>query len=106
MAADANWHKAAPRAEIKAGEVVGVDLGGVAVGLTELDGKVHAFADVCPHAYALMSQGVVDGDVVECPLHAARFEIRTGRYLDGPDCEDIAVYETRIDGDAVWVRLP
>lgn len=46
-----------------------------------LDGNYYALEDVCPHAYALLSQGFVDDGKVECPLHEALFDVRTGQCL-------------------------
>jgi nitrite reductase/ring-hydroxylating ferredoxin subunit len=44
--------------------------------------------------------------VIECPLHAAQFDIRTGQCLAGPATEDLRTYEVRVDGDDVYVRAP
>ena len=99
------WQRAAARDEVRAGEVLGVKLGETHVALVEIDGEVRAFADVCPHAFALLSQGYLEGGEIECPLHAARFEIRTGRCLAGPATEGIMVYEVKVEGGDVLVRL-
>lgn len=40
--------------------------------------------DICPHANALLSQGFMDGETIECPLHGALFDIRTGQCLREP----------------------
>ena len=42
--------------------------------------------------------------VVECPLHFARFDVRTGQLLHGPVAENVSVYEVRVDGDLVYVQ--
>lgn len=105
MAANGGWHRAAARGEIGPGEALGVKLGGVEVALVELDGEVHAFGDVCPHAYALLSQGYLEGGQIECPLHAARFDIRTGKCLEGPVGDPVPVFEVKIEAGDVWVRI-
>ena len=53
--------------------------------------------------FAILSQGFVEDGVIECPLHAAQFEIATGRCLSGPASQDLRVYEVRLDGDDVYV---
>ena len=98
------WQRASGRSDIRAGEVLGVRVGDAQIALVELDGQVHAFGDICPHAFALLSQGYLDGSEIECPLHAARFVIRTGRCIEGPTTEAVAVYEVNIDGPDVYVR--
>ena len=106
MSAGGDWHRAVARAEVRAGEVIGVKLGGVEVALIELGGEVHAIGDVCPHAYALLSQGYLEGEEIECPLHAARFDIRRGKCLEGPINEDVATYRVKVEGGDVWVMVP
>ena len=105
MADAGEWHRAAARAEIEPGEVLGLKLGGVEVAIVELDGEVHALGDVCPHAYALLSQGYFEDGALECPLHAARFDVKTGTCLDGPTADPVPVYEVKVDGGDVWVRV-
>ena len=104
MAAPEDWQRVAARGEIKPGEVLPARLGDSQIALAELDGQVFAFGAVCPHAYALLSQGYLEGCEIECPLHAARFDIKTGRGLDGPTTEGVPVYDVRIDGADVFVR--
>ena len=102
------WQRVAAESEVVAGEVLPVRLGdkddGNEIALTRLDGTIFAFDDVCPHAYALLSQGYLEGGEIECPLHAARFEIRTGKCLEGPVLIDLATYEVMVEGGAVLVR--
>jgi nitrite reductase/ring-hydroxylating ferredoxin subunit len=72
--------------------------------LVNVDGTFYALSDVCGHQRAPLSRGRLEGHVVECPLHFARFDIRTGQLLHGPVAENIAVYEVRVDGDMVYVK--
>lgn len=106
MAANGGWHRATAREEIKPGEALGLKLDGVEVALVELDGEVRAIGDVCPHAYALLSQGYLEGGAIECPLHAARFDIMTGRCLEGPVGDPVAVFDVKVEDGDVWVRIP
>jgi nitrite reductase/ring-hydroxylating ferredoxin subunit len=52
-----------------------------------------------------MSDGFVSGTKIECPLHAAAFDIRTGKCLAGPaGTADLATYEAKVEGGEVFVR--
>jgi len=62
--------------------------------------------DVCTHAYALLSSGFFEGEIVECPLHAAQFSVVTGACLSGPASEGVATYDVKVEGDDVFVRIP
>ena len=61
--------------------------------------------DICPHANALLSQGFMDGETVECPLHGALFDVRTGQCLREPGDRDLETYPVRIKGDQIEVDL-
>lgn len=71
-----------------------------------IDSKVYATDNVCSHAFALLSDGWLEGTLIECPLHGAQFEITSGEVVQGPaDCP-ITVFETKVEGGQVLVRLP
>ncbi len=100
------WHRVAARSELPSGEALGARIEDLDVALIELDGTIYALSNICPHAYALMSDGFLEGDEIECPLHAARFDIRTGKCTEGPATEDLAVYEVYEDNGDIFVKLP
>jgi nitrite reductase/ring-hydroxylating ferredoxin subunit len=72
--------------------------------LANVDGTFYALRDVCGHRNAPLSRGKLDGCVIECPLHFAQFDIRTGKFVDGPVSADVPAYEVRVEGDTVYAR--
>jgi nitrite reductase/ring-hydroxylating ferredoxin subunit len=72
--------------------------------LANVEGAFFALKDVCGHRNAPLSRGRLDGYAIECPLHFARFDVRTGCLLDGPIAADVPAYEVRIEADTVYVR--
>ena len=104
--ADEGWVRVAAVAALADGAALPVKLGDTPIALYRLDGKIYALDDVCPHEFALLSQGFVEGGAIECPLHQACFDIATGRCLSGPTTVDLRTYAVRIDGGEVFVRVP
>src|ERR1700739_496736 len=102
---DAGWFRAAARSDLGEGEVIGVEVAGRSIALYDADGRLFATDNICTHAYACLSDGWLDGEVIECPLHAARFDIRTGKVLDPPATDDFKTYQVRLVGDEIQVRL-
>jgi nitrite reductase/ring-hydroxylating ferredoxin subunit len=102
---EAGWVRAASRGELQAGEVIGIDIAGRSIAIYDADGTLYATDNICTHAYARLSDGWLDGETIECPLHAARFDIRTGRVLDPPATEDLKTYPVRLVGDEIQVKL-
>jgi nitrite reductase/ring-hydroxylating ferredoxin subunit len=100
------WRRVCAASEIRDGEPFGAKLDGTPIGLFRVDGQIHAVSDVCTHEFALLSQGWQDGRTIECPLHAAKFDVVTGKCLAAPARDDLAVYAVKLDGDDVLVALP
>jgi len=99
-----NWFTVASRSALAEGEITGVSVGEEQIALYNLGGEIYATANICSHAFALLSDGWLDGEVVECPLHAGRFDIKTGKGLGPPIPCDIKTYPVRVVGDEVQVR--
>ena len=101
-----DWYRACVLSELIEGEPLGVEIQGIPVGLYRVGEQCYAMHDVCTHAYALLSSGFFEGEIVECPLHAAQFSVVTGACLSGPAPEGVATYDVKIEGDDVFVRIP
>ena len=103
---DAGWHDVAARDQLDADFPLGVEVNGQKVGVFLLGDQVHALEDVCPHAFALLSQGFQEDGVIECPLHAARFEVATGKCLSEIGQRDIHCYPVRVQAGRVAIQIP
>jgi naphthalene 1,2-dioxygenase ferredoxin component len=99
------WVKAAERSALGDGEVIGVIIDGREIALYELDGDILATDDICTHAYAKLSDGWMERGEIECPLHAGRFDIKTGKATAPPCVDDLKTYPVRIEGDEIQVKL-
>ncbi|HZU88452.1 MAG TPA: non-heme iron oxygenase ferredoxin subunit [Stellaceae bacterium] len=95
---------AAKTADLAPGRMKWVAVAGERVLLANVDGAFYAIADVCGHKRAPLSRGRLDGCIVECPLHFARYDLRTGKLIDGPVSADVATFAVRVEGDTVYVK--
>lgn len=100
-----NWVTVAKRSGLAEGEMLGVEAAGKPIVLYNVEGDIYATDNVCTHAFAMLSDGWLDGDVIECPLHAGRFEVKTGKGLGPPIPSDIKTYKTRVVGDEIQLDL-
>lgn len=96
----------AQTSDLESGAKKRVWVGDQRVLLANLDGVFYALDDLCSHALAVMSAGWLDGDEIICPLHGARFNVKTGQVLSSPAEEDLKVFAVKIEGEKVLVRLP
>lgn len=100
------WHSAASVDAVSEGGALGVEVNGVDVALYRIDGAFYATGNICTHQHAFMSDGYVDDGCIECPLHQALFDIRTGAVVDGPAKTPLPVYPTRVEGTDLLIDLP
>ncbi len=87
------------------GAIRRVSLGDREIALYNVDGTYYATDDVCTHDEASLADGELFGCIVECPLHGARFDIRTGKALSLPAVYPVRTYPTRISDAGVEVTV-
>ena len=97
------FHVVARTSGIAPGEVLHVEAAGREIAIYNLDGEFFATDDRCTHMRARLSDGFVDGSIVECPLHFGKFDIRSGRALSAPCTIDLRVYRVNVEGDSIAV---
>jgi len=100
------WFRALEASAVSEGETVEVTVAGYPLLVYRLNGSFYTTSAICTHEFARLTDGWIEGETIECPLHQAVFHIPTGRVEEGPartplSCNPI---EER-DGD-IWVSLP
>lgn len=99
------WVRVADGSDIVDGEPFASEWNGEAIALYRYEGEIYAIGDICTHEHVRLSDGWLDGDRIECPLHQSCFEIRTGKAIEGgPAYEDVPLYSVKVEGDGVFVR--
>jgi 3-phenylpropionate/trans-cinnamate dioxygenase ferredoxin subunit len=94
-----------PLAELPRGEARRVEVDPpIAVFHTE-DGEVFAVDDTCTHQDASLTDGWLEGCEIECPLHASRFDLRTGAVDAPPAKRPIRTHEVTIADGVIHVSL-
>jgi nitrite reductase/ring-hydroxylating ferredoxin subunit len=96
--------KVAAVSEIAEGEMKIICGGRVVV--ANVAGRFHAFDNICPHAEGPLGEGFLDGLTVECPWHNGQWDITTGKGLTAFATADITVFEVRVVGGEIEVKLP
>ena len=90
--------------ELAAGEMKFAAVDGQRIVLANVEGRFYALRDVCGHRNAPLSRGRLLGHLIECPLHFALFDVRTGKLVDGPISTDVPAYEVRVEGETVYIK--
>jgi nitrite reductase/ring-hydroxylating ferredoxin subunit/uncharacterized membrane protein len=90
--------------ELQDGKPVRADHNGTPILLVRHNSQIYALAETCSHLGGPLSEGKLDGDVIQCPWHGSRFSIRDGHVLDGPAVHPQPCLEARIRNGQVEVR--
>ncbi|MGH2448541.1 MAG: non-heme iron oxygenase ferredoxin subunit [Chloroflexota bacterium] len=98
------WIKVAQAAEIAPGEGKQIEVNGEELAIWNVDGEYYTTSDVCTHEETSLSEGDLWGEVVECPLHGAQFDVRTGEVLSLPAIFPIATYPTKVENGEVYIE--
>lgn len=92
--------KVASTSDLAPGEKKLVDYQGTPVGLFNIEGEFYAIHDVCTHDGGPLVEGELHGDVIVCPRHGARFDVKTGAVRTLPAYAPVPTYRVKIeDGD-------
>jgi nitrite reductase/ring-hydroxylating ferredoxin subunit/uncharacterized membrane protein len=96
--------RVAAASDLVEGKPVRVLADGVAICLIRRGNDIHAITDTCSHLGGPLSEGKLEGDVIQCPWHGSRFNITDGQVVDGPATFPTRTFEVRVAGNDVQVR--
>jgi nitrite reductase/ring-hydroxylating ferredoxin subunit len=88
------------------GKPVRVDHDGSPILLVRLGSQIYALVETCSHLGGPLSEGKLEGKIIECPWHGSRFSIRDGQVVDGPAVHPQPCLEARLRNGQVEVRKP
>ena len=91
-------------ASLVAGKPVKLEKSGRTICVTRIGDEIFAIDDTCSHSDASLSEGEVTDFKIECWLHGAEFDLRTGEALTPPAVAPVKVYPVTVDGDSVTVE--
>ncbi len=99
-----DWLDVAPEGDFAPSSFHVVEVDELEIAVFRLSDGFYAIEDLCSHAESTLSDGKLRDDEIHCPMHGARFSIKTGAALSPPAYEAIATYPVRIENGMVQVR--
>ena len=91
--------------QLQSGVPVKLEKGGKTICVTRIGSEVFAIDDTCTHSEASLSEGEVTGFKIECWLHGAEFDLRTGEAITLPANISLATYPVKIDANSITVEI-
>src|ERR1700756_1692081 len=99
------WVKTIEAAAVEREGVAAAEVGGQRIALYAVDGAFYATSDVCTHASAWLSEGYLDGCLIECPLHQGLFDVRTGAAAVPPCTDPVRTFPVKVEEGFLYVEL-
>ena len=104
------YTRVADKAELPANKMILVVVAGKEVLLANVDGSYHAIANKCTHLGGSLSKGSLEGSIVTCPRHGARFDVKTGQAIGNArigfikmSVKDEVSYTVKVEGTDIFV---
>jgi len=91
--------------ELPSGSMKGANAGGKPVLIANLEGKYYAIGNVCTHMRCTLTDGTLNGEVVTCPCHGSRFNVKNGSAVGGPAKKPEPAYQVKAEGDQILVSV-
>lgn len=98
--------KVATVGEIPIGGLKEVRLDDRTLAVFHLDDGYYAIEDVCTHDGGPLAEGILEGDIIECPRHGARFDLKTGAVLSLPAVTPVPTFVVRVEGEEIQIQWP
>lgn len=100
-----SWISVCGIEDVTQDEPKAVDVNDKKIGVFVINDHYFAIENICPHAYALLTEGFIEDQTVECPLHEAIFDFTTGELISGPGCRHLSTYPVRVEGQDIQIQL-
>jgi nitrite reductase/ring-hydroxylating ferredoxin subunit len=90
---------------VAAGTALRVEAEGLTVAVFNLEGSFYVTDDACTHGPGSLSEGFIDGDVIECNFHNGQFDIKTGEVVSPPCMVPVRTYPVTVEGGTVFIEV-
>jgi nitrite reductase/ring-hydroxylating ferredoxin subunit len=94
------------KADVPEGEVIKVEHGNLELAVYHVEGEFFVTDNACTHGPGELSEGFLEGHVIECDFHQGQFDIRTGAVVAPPCIVDIRTYKVVPHDTAVVIETP
>lgn len=92
--------------DVPLGGALKVETAGLVLAVFNIGGRIYVTNDACTHGPGSLSEGYIDGDVVECNFHNGAFHIPTGAVTAPPCMIPVQTYPVTVEGDQVFISRP
>src|SRR5512136_2699081 len=95
--------KVASKEDVSAGKMKLAEANGTPVLLANIAGEYYAIGNKCTHRGCKLSSGTLEVQIVKCPCHGSKFNVKTGEVVHGPATKPEPEYAVKVDKDQISV---
>ena len=92
--------------EVEPGSALKVETAGLTLAVYNVDGTFYVTDDHCTHGPGSLSEGFLDGPIIECNFHQGCFDVRTGEVTAPPCIVPIKTYPASVENGSVYIETP
>jgi len=92
-------------ADVPVGTALRVEVGGLTLAVFNVAGIFYVTDDHCTHGPGSLSEGTLEGEIVECNFHNGQFNVRTGEVVAPPCILPLATYAATIEQGGVYIEI-
>ena len=100
-----DWQRVGAADELDVEDVMPFDFNGREYAIYHTVDGYFASDGMCTHEEEALADGIVIDNVIECPLHQGRFDVRSGKALSAPVCIDLQTFPVQIVGGDIYVQI-
>ncbi len=99
------FKKVCKSSEIQNGQIKNILVEDKNVLLANIDNNIFATSGQCTHEKVDLENGFIMGEDITCPLHLSRFNLKTGKSLNPPATEELAIYNVKIQNEEIYIEI-
>tara|TARA_B100000575_G_C22863459_1_gene504365 strand:+ start:385 stop:702 length:318 start_codon:yes stop_codon:yes gene_type:complete len=100
-----NWHLVGTTDNVEVEDIIRFDHGDKTFCIYMLDDGFYATDGVCTHEVVHLEDGIVMDNEVECPMHQGVFDIKTGKAVSPPACDDLKTYPVKVEDNNIYIQI-
>jgi|TARA_B100001750_G_scaffold227735_1_gene221625 nitrite reductase/ring-hydroxylating ferredoxin subunit len=99
------FKKVCKSSEIQNGEIKNILVEDKNVLLANINNIIFATSGQCTHEKVNLENGFLIGEDITCPLHLSKFNLKTGKALNPPATQELAIYNVKIQNEEIYIEI-
>ena len=99
------WLEVSDDTKVEVEDIIRFDHENKTYCIYRLEDGYYATDGVCTHENVHLEEGLVMDDEIECPMHQGIFNIKTGKAISPPACEDLKTYQVKVENGKIYLKV-